>query len=99
MTFRDKVLKVVAKIPKGSVLSYGQVAEMAGNKKAARAVGRMMNANRSKLIPCHRVVGSNGSIGGFRSGVENKIKILKKEGYDVRQFKEGSSKTSRQKKS
>ncbi|MGB3988291.1 MAG: MGMT family protein [Minisyncoccales bacterium] len=81
MTFRDRVLEIVSQIPKGSVLSYGQVAEMAGNKRAARAVGRIMNANRNKLVPCHRVIRSDGSIGGFRSGADRKAKMLKEEGY------------------
>lgn len=80
MSFRDRVLKVVSKIPKGKTLSYKEVAKRAGNEKGARAVGRIMNTHKVKDLPCHRVISSNGKIGGYRMGVEKKKKILKKEG-------------------
>ena len=61
MTFRDKVYKVVAKIPKGKVMTYKQVAIAAGNPKAARAVGSFMRTNPfAPKVPCHRVVGGSG---------------------------------------
>lgn len=77
--FRQKVLAIVAKIPKGQVMTYGQVAEKAGNAKASRAVGAIMKQNYNPEVPCHRVVGAN-SFGGYNRGLENKIKILEKEG-------------------
>ena len=79
-TFRDRVLKVVAGIPRGKVLSYGEVARRAGNARAARAVGSIMNKNRNPLVPCHRVIKSDGSVGGFAFGPEKKRTMLRQEG-------------------
>ena len=80
-SFEEKVLDVVTKIPKGKVLSYGAVAGLAGNAKAARAVGTIMAKNSNKNVPCHRVVKADGSIGEY-NGLQGKSKevILKKEG-------------------
>lgn len=80
-TFKDRVLEVVLKIPKGQVLSYKQVAKSAGSPKAFRAVGNIMNKNRNPHVPCHRVICSDGRIGGFAFGTDKKEKILKEEGY------------------
>lgn len=83
--FSQKVLEIVKKIPKGSVLTYKEVAKRAGNENASRAVGTLMAKNQDTNIPCHRVVKSDGSIGmynGLRG--KNKIDILKKEGVDFR---------------
>ncbi len=80
MTFSEKVLAVTAKIPKGETLTYQEVARRAGNPKAFRAVGNILNKNYNPDIPCHRVVRSNGNTGGYNRGTENKIKILKTEG-------------------
>lgn len=87
-SFREKVVKVVANIPEGKVMTYKEVAEQAGNEKASRAVGTIMANNNDKNIPCHRVVKSDGSIGMY-NGLRGKSKeeILKKEG--VRFKKEG----------
>lgn len=82
--FKKKVLAIVLKIPKGQVMTYGQVAEKAGKPKAARAVGAIMKQNYNPDIPCHRVVGSSGNLGGYNRGIENKVKILEKEGALVR---------------
>ena len=80
-TFRQKVLAVVAKIPKGEVLTYKQVATKAGNPNAARAVGTIMRGNFDPNIPCHRVVRSDGKPSGYnRGGWKTKKKILIKEG-------------------
>lgn len=79
-TFKEKVLKIVSKIPKGKTLSYKKVAELAGNPKAYRAVGNILHKNYNPRIPCHRVICSNGKIGGYNRGIKNKIEILKKEG-------------------
>lgn len=80
--FQQKVLKHVAKIPKGKVKTYGEIALALGNKKLARAVGRALSANQdAPVIPCHRVVAANG-LGGYSAsgGLRAKIKLLKKEG-------------------
>lgn len=81
--FRNKVLKVVQQIPKGKTLTYKQVASMAGNEKACRAVGNIMNKNRDAKVFCHRVVKSDGSVGGFAFGTEKKIKKLESEGVII----------------
>ena len=80
-TFTELVREVVKNIPKGSVLSYRQVAEMCGNKKAARAVANLMASNYNEDIPCHRVIRSTGSVGGYnRGGEEAKRALLETEG-------------------
>jgi len=81
--FRKAVYKIVKKISRGQVLTYGQVAEKLGNKKLARAVGNALNKNRDKTVFCHRVVRSDGRVGGFNSGTEKKIKLLKEEGVRI----------------
>lgn len=79
-TFKEKVLRVVGKIPKGKTMSYKEVARRAGGPRAFRAVGSLMAQNRNPEIPCHRVIKSDGSIGGYnRGGTLNKIALLKKE--------------------
>lgn len=82
MTFKERVLKVVAKIPKGETLTYKQVAAMAGSPNAYRAVGNIMSKNKNPKVPCHRVVKSDGTMGGYSGagGRAGKVKILKKEG-------------------
>lgn len=79
--FREAVLKVVAKIPKGDTLTYKQVAQLAGNPEAARAVGAIMRTNYDPAIPCHRVIRSDGELGGYnRGGTTKKRKRLIEEG-------------------
>lgn len=75
------MLDIVSLIPSGKVLTYSKVAALAGNTRASRAVGAIMSANQNKKIPCHRVVKSDGSVGGY-NGLKgkNKINLLKKEG-------------------
>ncbi len=81
-TFTEAVHKVVKSIPPGSVMTYGAVAAKAGSPKAARAVANLMAKNYDPVIPCHRVIRGDGSLGGYnRGGVEAKRAILKKEGY------------------
>jgi len=80
-SFRQKVLDVVAKIPKGSVMTYKEVAESAGSPRAFRAVGNILNKNRNPKVPCHRVIRSDGQIGGFAWGTPRKKAILAEEGY------------------
>lgn len=85
LTFKEKVFQIVAQIPKGETLSYKDVAKRAGNKKAYRAVGNILNKHKIKGLPCHRVVNSNGKVGGYRWGRKAKIRILRKEGVKISQ--------------
>jgi len=80
-TFSGKVYSVVKRIPRGKVLTYKEVAKRARRPKAYRAVGNILNKNRDPKVPCHRVIRSDGKLGGYRDGAGAKIKILKKEGY------------------
>ncbi len=77
--FRELVFAIVKKIPKGSTLTYKQVAERAGFPKAYRAVGNILNKNYDPAIPCHRVVRSNGTTGGYNRGPKKKKLLLKQE--------------------
>ena len=79
--FTKRVEDVVRSIPKGETMSYGEVAAVAGSHGAARAVGTIMSKNYGETIPCHRVIGANGSLGGYnRGGLEAKRKLLQREG-------------------
>ena len=78
-SFKEKVFEVVRKIPRRETLSYKEVAKRAGNPKASRAVGAILKTNYDPKIPCHRVVKSDGTIGGYNRGAKQKIKLLKKE--------------------
>lgn len=79
--FKEKVLGVVKRIPKGKVLTYKEVARRAGGPKAYRAVGNILNKNYDPEIPCHRVIRSDGKPGGYNRGAKKKLEILKNEGY------------------
>jgi len=75
--FSDTVRAVVREIPKGTTLSYTEVARLAGNERAARAVARIMSRNYDPTVPCHRVIRADGSLGGYnRGGTTMKKKIL-----------------------
>ena len=77
--FQEKVHQIVRKIRPGKTMSYKEVAEAAGSPQAWRAVGNVLNKNSDPKIPCHRVIRSNGGIGGYNKGVKNKILLLRKE--------------------
>ncbi|MDP3954053.1 MAG: MGMT family protein [bacterium] len=81
--FESRVLKIVSQIPEGQTLSYKDVAVLAGSPHAYRAVGNILNKNYDLAIPCHRVIHSDGSFGGYNRGEKQKIKILKKEGVEI----------------
>ena len=84
-SFSDKVRHVVKGIPRGKVMTYKEVACAAGNPNAARAVANTMANNYDKEIPCHRVIRTDGSLGGYnRGGVEKKHAILKSEGVTLK---------------
>jgi methylated-DNA-[protein]-cysteine S-methyltransferase len=78
-SFRDKVLEAVKRISKGEVKTYKEVAVLAGNPKAYRAVGNILNKNYDLSIPCHRVVRSDGELGGYNRGKKKKEELLRKE--------------------
>lgn len=78
-TFQEKVFSIVSTIPSGKIMTYKEVARRAGRPKAYRAVGNILNKNHNLQIPCHRVVRSDGKIGGYNRGAKLKIKLLKKE--------------------
>lgn len=78
--FQRKVYGVVRKISKGKVISYKEVAKKAGRPRAWRAVGNILNKHQEPGLPCHRVIRSDGRIGGYREGVSKKIKLLISEG-------------------
>jgi len=82
--FQKKVYQVIRKIPEGKTLTYREVAKKAGFPRAWRAVGNVLNKNRDLKIPCHRVIRSNGKIGGYRNGIKKKIELLKKEKIIIR---------------
>ena len=83
-SFTEKVREVVKKIPKGQVMSYKQVAYAAGKPQAARAVANVMASNFDKTIPCHRVIRSDGSLGGYnRGGIIKKRQLLIAEGVKL----------------
>ncbi|MEM2121091.1 MAG: MGMT family protein [Candidatus Woesearchaeota archaeon] len=81
--FYERVYAVVSKIPKGRITTYKLVAE-ALKTKAYRLVGNALNKNPYKNVPCHRVIKSNGFVGGYAKGTKEKIKILKKEGIIIK---------------
>jgi len=86
--FVETVRKVVKKIPKGRVMSYGEVAKRAGFPSAARAVGSVMRKNFDNAVPCHRVIRSDGGIGMYnRGGTAAKIRQLQAEGIAVKKGK------------
>jgi len=82
--FEKKVLDKVKTIKKGQVMTYAQVAKNIGCPGSARAVGNALNKNPYLVkIPCHRVVKSDGSIGGYARGVKAKEALLKSEGIKI----------------
>ena len=85
LSFKNKVLEVVKRIPRGEFLSYAEVAKLAGNPKAYRAVGNILNKNKDyKNIPCHRVIRSDGKIGGYNLGKRRKEDLLRAESVILR---------------
>jgi O-6-methylguanine DNA methyltransferase len=79
--FTAHVKLIVSKIPIGKVVTYKEVAIAAGNPKAARAVANVMKANYDPEVPCHRVIRTDGGLGGYnRGGISAKKKILLEEG-------------------
>lgn len=90
ISFKNKVYKICSAIPKGKVATYGQIAKLAGNSKAARAVGVFMKHNpNAPIVPCHRVVASDGKLTGYSGvgGITQKKKMLIEEGVTFKNNK------------
>ena len=87
--FRKQVWKILSEIPYGKVITYGEIAKQISAQRgiktmSAQAVGGAVGHNPiSIIIPCHRVVGANGSLTGYSGGVKTKIKLLELEGVDM----------------
>lgn len=87
--FRQEVWRILCTIPYGEVMTYGGIAEemaarMGRKNMSAQAVGGAVGHNPiSIIIPCHRVVGTNGSLTGYAGGIDKKIKLLELEGVDL----------------
>ena len=87
--FRKAVWEIMLTIPYGKTMTYGEIAERIAAQKglkrmSAQAVGGAVGHNSiSLIIPCHRVVGTNGSLTGYAGGIDKKIKLLKMEGADI----------------
>lgn len=82
--FQHRVWKVLQRIPFGETRSYGEVAKTAGNPLASRAVGAACRSNPLPIvIPCHRVLGTNGRLTGFGGGLDRKAWLLDHEGSDA----------------
>jgi len=88
-SFADKVYSLCRKIPKGKVTTYKEIGKKLGGRgQIYRAVGVALNKNPySPKVPCHRVVLSNGKVGGFAKGSKKKIALLKKEGVNIKDGK------------
>ena len=83
--FYKKVLLEVIKIPYGKTVSYQEIARRAGNAKASRAAGSANAKNPIAIfIPCHRILASDGTLGGYGGGLDKKMILLEHEGLDVR---------------
>ena len=79
--FHEQVLHELARVPYGQVDTYGHLAAKVGRPKAARAVGTVMNRNPIPIVlPCHRIVGANGSLTGYAGGLDVKRALLELEG-------------------
>ena len=82
--FNRRALEELARVPFGHVTTYGQLAERIGRPRSARAIGGAMNRNPIPIVlPCHRVVGSNGSLTGYGGGLHRKQALLELEGVSL----------------
>ena len=86
--FQQKVWQALCRIPYGKTATYGEIAAAVGKPKAARAVGMVCNKNPLMIVvPCHRVIGSDGSLTGYASGLEMKKRLLELERRVTSQLK------------
>ena len=83
----ELVYRLVSSIPEGKISTYKDIAVAVGMPKASRLIGKILNRNPNPIVvPCHRVVRSNGSIGGYRFGTKMKVELLKKEGIVIDEY-------------
>ncbi len=88
MNIEKMVYKKLLQVPKGQITTYGELAKAVGLKNGQRAIGRIMNKNPyPAIVPCHRVVNSNGKIGGYAYGIDVKTNMLTKEGIEIQNGK------------
>ena len=88
MSLDKKIYKKLLEVPKGKITTYGELAKAVGLKNGQRAVGKIMNKNPYPvIIPCHRVVKSDGKIGGYAYGEEIKSDMLTREGIVIKNGK------------
>jgi len=86
-SFNQRCYDILKKVPKGKVTTYKAIAHKL-KSKAYRAVGNAMNKNPyAPKVPCHRVVNSNGEVGGFAHGTKKKVEMLQKEGIEIKNNK------------
>lgn len=87
MNFNQRCYEILKRIPEGKVTTYKAIALSLGTK-AYRAVGNAMNKNENyPVIPCHRVVGSDGSLTGYAHGLDKKAELLRSEGIEIKNNK------------
>lgn len=83
-SFSQAVWRITKEIPLGKITTYAQIAQALGRPKSARAVGNALHKNPyAPIVPCHRVVKSDGNVGGFFGGKSAKKKILRSEGLKI----------------
>ena len=88
MKLEEKVYKKLLEVPLGMVTTYGELSKAVGIKNGQRVIGRIMNKNPYPVIvPCHRVIKSDGKIGGYAWGEKIKISMLAKEGVKIKNGK------------
>jgi methylated-DNA-[protein]-cysteine S-methyltransferase len=88
LKLEHEVYKKLLQVPKGKVTTYSELAKAVGLKNGQRAIGRIMNKNPYPVIvPCHRVILSDGKIGGYAWGEKIKTKMLSKEGVKIKKGK------------
>ena len=88
MKIEEKIYKNLLMVPPGKIITYGKLADSIGLKNGQRLVGQIMSKNPFPvIIPCHRVVKSNGEIGGYAFGIKIKKNMLRKEGIQIKKNK------------
>jgi len=88
LNLEQMIYKKLLQVPRGKITTYGELSKTVGLKNGHRVVGRIMNKNPYPvIIPCHRVVNSNGQIGGYAYGKDVKTNMLNKEGIEIQNGK------------
>ena len=81
--FQRRVLTSVRRVPAGRVATYGDIAALAGAPRASRAVGNILRGCADPAVPCHRIVGAGGALGGFGRNLQLKRELLRAEGIET----------------